>query len=82
MMLVVLSIVLQLAALAIQGVQCWLDAHRHGPCRGCSGCTGCSGPARRAADQRARAPGAAPAALSCRTGPHVRPGWDSVIYLR
>jgi hypothetical protein len=44
MMLVVLGIVLQLATLAIQGIQCWLDAHRHGLCPGCSGCPGCSSP--------------------------------------
>jgi hypothetical protein len=37
MMLVILSVVLQLAALAIQGIQCWLDARRRSSCPGHSG---------------------------------------------
>jgi hypothetical protein len=37
MMLVILSVVLQLAALAIQGIQCWLDARRRSSCPGRSG---------------------------------------------
>jgi len=36
MMLVIFNAALQLAALAVQGVQCWLDARRRGPCPRCS----------------------------------------------
>ena len=37
MMPLILSVVLQLAALAIQGIQCWLDARRRSSCPGHSG---------------------------------------------
>jgi hypothetical protein len=36
-MLAILSVVLQLAALAIQGIQCWLDARRRSSCPRYSG---------------------------------------------
>jgi hypothetical protein len=36
MMLVILNVVLQLAALAVQGIQCWLDARRRSSCPECS----------------------------------------------
>lgn len=37
MMLVIFNVALQLAALAIQGIQCWLDARRRSSCPRCSG---------------------------------------------
>lgn len=36
MTFMILSVVLQLAALAIQGIQCWLDARRRSLCPGYS----------------------------------------------
>lgn len=36
MLFVILSVVLQVAALAIQGIQCWLAARRRSLCPGCS----------------------------------------------
>jgi hypothetical protein len=36
MVFLILGVVLQLVALAIQGIQCWLDARRPGARPGCS----------------------------------------------
>jgi hypothetical protein len=36
MLFIILSVVLQLAALAIQSFQCWLDARRRSLCPRCS----------------------------------------------
>jgi hypothetical protein len=36
MLLIVLSVVLQLAAFVVQGIQCWLDARRRALCPRCS----------------------------------------------
>jgi hypothetical protein len=36
MLLIVVSVVLQLAAFVVQGIQCWQDARRRPLCPGCS----------------------------------------------